>query len=129
MTYANAQERRSLIAGLRDLADFLEGNPEVPAPRQENLMVFPPAGTDKEITAEIDRIAALAGAEISDRTADGGHYTAVRKFGRTQYEAVGILTRYRACHAAQMSYAENITIPKTGAHGPARQHDEQDQPQ
>jgi hypothetical protein len=114
MTYANAEERRSLIAGLRDLADFLEGNPDVPAPRQEGLMVFPPAGTDKEIMAEVDRIAALAGAEISDRTAEGGHYTASRKFGRMQYEAVGILARYRECRDAQMSYAENVAIPRTG---------------
>lgn len=114
MTYANAEERRSLIAGLRDLADFLEGNPAVPAPRHEDLMVFPQAGTDKEIRAEIDRISALAGAEISDRAADGGHYAASRKFGSVHYEAVGILARYRAWRDAQMSYAENLTIPGTG---------------
>jgi len=32
MTYANAKERSDLISGLRELADFLEQNPEVPAP-------------------------------------------------------------------------------------------------
>jgi hypothetical protein len=32
MTYANAEERSDLISGLRELADFLEQNPEVPAP-------------------------------------------------------------------------------------------------
>ena len=32
MTYANAIERRALLSGLRELADYLESNPDVPAP-------------------------------------------------------------------------------------------------
>jgi hypothetical protein len=32
MTYANATERLALISGLRELAGFMEGNPDVPAP-------------------------------------------------------------------------------------------------
>ena len=30
--YANASQRSQLIAGLRDLAQYLESNPDVPAP-------------------------------------------------------------------------------------------------
>jgi hypothetical protein len=111
MTYSNLEERSSLIAGLRDLADFLEGNPEVPAPRWTDVLVFPPDGTDNEMKAEIDRIAALIDAGVSDLTADDGHYTASRKFGPVQYEAVAILARWQARRAARMSYAENIIVP------------------
>jgi hypothetical protein len=68
MTYANDDERSSLITGLRDLADFLEGRQEVPAPRWADLMVFPPAGTDSEMQQEVDGIAALIGSGIDDRT-------------------------------------------------------------
>ena len=55
--YANSEERAELIAGLRDLADFLDQDPQVPAPRFTDLFVFPPDGSDAEMFAEIDVIA------------------------------------------------------------------------
>ena len=45
--YANSEERARLIAGLRDLAEFLDQNPQVPAPRSTDLLVFPPAGATR----------------------------------------------------------------------------------
>jgi hypothetical protein len=113
MAYANAEERTSLIVGLRDLADFLDGNPEVPVPCRADVMVFPPASTDKEMRAEVDRIAGLIDAEISDRTAEHGHYTASLEFGRMRYEAVGIPARSRVCRDAQLSYSDNVVVPNT----------------
>jgi hypothetical protein len=110
MTYSNTEGRSSLIAGLRDLADFLEGNPEVPAPRWADVMVFPPHGTDVELKAEIDAIAALIDAEISDQTAENGHYSVCRKFGPVEYKAVGIPARSLARRVAQLSYTENIIV-------------------
>ena len=59
--YANDEQRVRLVAGLRDLADFLDRNPEVPAPRGTNLLVFPPEASDAEMFAEIDAIAELIG--------------------------------------------------------------------
>jgi hypothetical protein len=108
MTYANAEERASLIEGLRALADFLECNPEVPTPRSADVMVFPPVSTDIEMKAAIDTIARLIGSDVNDQTASDGHYTAYRQFGPAQYRAVGIPARSLARRAAQMSYAENI---------------------
>jgi hypothetical protein len=90
MTYANPGERSELIAGLRELADFLESRLEIPAPRWTDVMVFPPASRDSEKTAEIDAIAALIGAAVDDQTADHGHYTTSRSFGPVQYRAVAI---------------------------------------
>jgi hypothetical protein len=112
MKYSNAEERGSLIAGLRELADFLERNPKVPAPRWADVMVFPPHSTDIEMKAAIDAIAALIGADISDQTAESGHYTASHKFGPVQYKAVGIPARSMARRAAQLSYTENIVVPE-----------------
>jgi hypothetical protein len=113
MAYSDAEERSSLIAGLRDLADFLEGNPEVPAPRWADVMVFPPQSTDIEMKAAIDAIAALIGADINDQTAENGHYTASREFGSVQYKAVGIPARSLARRAAHLPYAENIPTPES----------------
>lgn len=110
MTYGNAEERSSLIAGLHDLADFLERRPEVPAPRWTDVMVFPPHSTDVEMKAAIDAIAALVGTDVSNETAQGGHYTASRQFGLVHYKAVGIPAQSLARRAAQLSYTENIFV-------------------
>ncbi len=48
MTYANAIERQALISGLRELADFLESNPDVPTPAYTDMLVFPPFASDAE---------------------------------------------------------------------------------
>ena len=77
--YANSEERAGLIAGLRDLADFLDQNPQVPAPRRTDLLVFPPDGSDAEMFAEIDVIAEQIGATASDADSPAGHYSAVAR--------------------------------------------------
>jgi hypothetical protein len=88
--YANSEERAGLSAGLRDLADFLDRNPEVPAPRRIDVLVFPPEGTSAEMFAEIDVIAARIGTKASDVGSPAGHYSAVRGFGPVCYRAVAI---------------------------------------
>jgi len=89
MTYATASERSDLIKGLRALADFLSENPDVPAPRWADLMVFPD-GSDSEMRAEVYAIATRIGAATNDATASGGHYTTRRSFGPVEYKAVAI---------------------------------------
>jgi hypothetical protein len=88
--YANSEERAALIAGLRDLADFLDQNPQAPTPRQADLLVFPPDGSDAEMFAEIDAIAERLGTTAGDAGSPAGHYSAVRGFGLMQYRAVAI---------------------------------------
>jgi len=90
MTYANEQERSDLIAGLRDLADFLEGRPQVPAPRWAGLMVFPSAAAESEMRLEVDGIAVLIGSGIDDQIPGFDHYATSRSFGPVQYRAVAI---------------------------------------
>ncbi len=88
--YANDEQRVRLIAGLRDLADFLDQNPDVPVPRGADLLVFPPEASDAEMFAEIDTIAELIGWTASDADSPRGHYSAVRDFGPVQYRAIAI---------------------------------------
>ncbi len=88
--YGNDQERVRLIAGLRDLADFLDQNPEVPTPWGTDILVFPVEASDAEMFAEIDTIAELIGSTASDADSPRGHYSAVRNFGPVQYRAVAI---------------------------------------
>ena len=88
--YADNQERARLIAGLRDLAEFLDWNPQVPAPRYADLLVFPSGGTDAEMFAEVDVIAGQIGVTASQNDTPDGHYIASRYFGPVQYRAVAI---------------------------------------
>jgi hypothetical protein len=87
VSYANADERGCLIAGIRALAAFLQDHPDVPAPRWADIYVFPPRGTDEQMRAEIDQVAARIGTVVTD---DAGHYAASRHFGPVQYRAVAI---------------------------------------
>jgi hypothetical protein len=89
MTYANAAERKSLISGLRELASFLEGNPDVPAPAYADFFVFPPGVSDGEKKGEIDVIASLIGSGTMT-VSSYHHYQTSRRFGRIEYRAVAI---------------------------------------
>jgi hypothetical protein len=89
MTYANATERKAFIAGLRELADFLENNTDVPAPIDTYVFVFPPYSLDSEKRREIDIIASLINSG-TQTYAPRGHYMTVRRFGPVEYRATAI---------------------------------------
>lgn len=89
MSYADTTERQAFIAGLRELAEFLETNPDVPAPEYgTDVLVFPPRVPDDEKRREIDLIASRIGSETE--TTCGGHYSASRQFGPVKFRAVAI---------------------------------------
>jgi hypothetical protein len=88
MICADSTERAALIGGLRGLADYLESNPEVPAPSYPTVYMFPPDGGWAEMRAEIDAIAARL--DVIARETAGGHYVAARSFGPIEYRAVAI---------------------------------------
>ncbi len=112
MTYANPARRPGVIRGLRQLAALLESCPGIPAPYTLDVLVFPPDGTDTDICAEVDRIAALLGVAVQDATAQHAHYTASKSFGPVTYRAVAIPSRIRAYHDARNSYAGNVMPEK-----------------
>jgi hypothetical protein len=77
-----------LISGLRELADFLESDPQMLTPSYPTVYTFPPRGDWVEMRAEIDAIAARLGVTACE--AHGGHYVATRSFGPVEYRAVAI---------------------------------------
>lgn len=87
MIYPDSTEHAALISGLRGLADYLESNPEVPAPSYPTVYMFPDGGW-AEMRAEIDAIAARL--DVIARETPGGHYIATRSFGPVEYRAVAI---------------------------------------
>ena len=91
MTHSDPTERAELIGGFRALADFLESNPEVPAPSYPAVYTFPPDGDWPAMRAEIGSIAGRLGVIARERP--GGHYVAVRSFGPVEYRAVAIPPR------------------------------------
>lgn len=86
--YSDSTERAELVAGLRELAAFLEMSPDVPAPRWADVMAFPRNDTAEQDRAEIDVIAASIGVETRDN--GRGHYTASLFFGPVEYRAIAI---------------------------------------
>lgn len=108
-------ERAAFVAGLRELADFIESHPELPVPpRYTKTPVSPHLnGTDDEDRAEVDRIAAILGAVPV--TTRGGHYEVARKFGGgVTYQAVAIPEQDMAVYRALVSYSGSVT-PAGGA--------------
>jgi hypothetical protein len=88
--YANSEERERLIAGLRELADFLDQNAQVPVPRYADVLVFPDRASVAEMFAEIDVVAGQIGVTAERNETWDGHYVASRYFGPVQYRAVAI---------------------------------------
>ena len=88
--HANSRERGRFTAGLRELAEFLDQHPQVPAPWRADVLVFPAEGTDAAMLAEIAAIAEQIGVTATDADSPRGHYSAVRDFGPVQYRAVAI---------------------------------------
>jgi hypothetical protein len=89
VTYADPDERAAMILGLRSLADYLESNPQVPAPRRADVYAFPPEGDCPSMRAEIDAVAGKLGRQPRE-TAGGEHYGVTRSFGPIDYRAVAI---------------------------------------
>lgn len=111
-------DRRTAFAtGLRELADFIEANPELPIPRSSTVIhYFPQQAPDAEMCTEIDRIAEILGTEIDPDHLPHGHYTTSRCFGPISYEAAAILADARARHAALSSYQDCVTPDTDTAH-------------
>jgi hypothetical protein len=101
--------RAKVIGGLRQLADWLDAHPGVPVcPFGWDLSIYPQHDDDEDRAAEVDRIAAVLGVDVTDQTGQGGHYIAARSFGLITYEAVYIPRRRRDACAALMSYHDCV---------------------
>jgi hypothetical protein len=103
----NQLVRARVIDGLRELADFLDTNPDLPVNEFGcDLTAFTSSNQgDADSRAQVNQVASMLGVPARDDTAAGGHYAAVRSFGPVQYKMIYIPARCRAAHAAFMSYS------------------------
>jgi hypothetical protein len=109
--HADDTARARGLAGLRQLADYLDAHPDIPVPEHGwDLLAFARDKADDTVgRAETDHVAALLGVQVRDDTPTGGHYTAARSFGPVRYEFIHIPARQRALYYAHMSYADSVT--------------------
>jgi hypothetical protein len=106
--------RAQTIAGLRQLADYLEDHPGLPVKEfglEYNVYADTRNDTDADAAgrAWVDQIAVVLGATPTDDSARDGHYWVSTTFGRVSYRAVHIPSRAWARHRAEDSYRNNIT--------------------
>lgn len=103
--------RSKVITGLRQLADYLDAHPDLPVGVYGwDLNVYPGRDNgDPAARADVDKIAAVLGVPVTDRTGQGGHYTASRRFGLVTYSAVHVPARRMADHYALMTYSGSVT--------------------
>ncbi|MGW4475849.1 hypothetical protein ACWENQ_39800 [Nonomuraea sp. NPDC004354] len=116
MGIAERNRRETLISGIRELANFLENHPDIPAPYSLDAIAFP--GPNRRYTkqcAEIDRVADATNANVQDRA---GHYTAQIEFGHVRYRLVAISDQARAEYDALMSYNGSVTPDHADADAP-----------
>jgi hypothetical protein len=105
--------REQVIAGLRELATFLEDHPDLPVPKYEGARM--PIHTGHEVPdgpAEVDKIAAILGV----KPVQGNQRTAAKVFsGGVVYEAVHIPALQMAEYRALNSYAGRVQPEPAGA--------------
>jgi hypothetical protein len=81
------EARARCVAGLRELAGFLEARSDVPVPTDKSISIFVD-GTPAEKRAQVDYASTLMGEPVRDDTAQGGHYSVSRSFGPFEYEVI-----------------------------------------
>ncbi|MFC5744769.1 hypothetical protein [Actinomadura rugatobispora] len=104
MTIIPDPKRAAYAQGLRDLADFLEAQPEVPLPSYPRVgpLLW---GDDEDKRAEVERIASLLG--VTPRK-EASQHLASRYFGPVVYEVVAITAEEMERHRALHSYRDNV---------------------
>ncbi len=81
------EKRSALVAGLRELADFLTGHPEMPVPLFPTVQHQVLRGSDEAGIGEVQQIAAALGVAPEGLDRPAGRVVASRRFGGLVYEA------------------------------------------
>jgi hypothetical protein len=94
-------EREEFITGLRQLADFLTVNPDVPIPGYTTtIQISANGGSDDEQRARVDRAALAMGMEPFDPFGKGEHWEAALHFGPVKYYVLAIDAQHMADYTA-----------------------------
>ena len=101
--------RTRFIAGLRQLADYLDANPDLPVPPYAITIDVYAGRTDNGGKAQVDSVAGQLGAHVRDDTANGGHYYTGRDFGYVRYDVVSVSDVSYRQYLADSSYQGCVT--------------------
>ncbi len=101
--------REQFITGLRDLAAYLDAHPAIPVPLIGTDITLHTDHTEDGGRGQVNHIAAMLGATITDDTRNGGHLTATRMFGPIGYTVVSIPATVMAAHHASATYSGCVT--------------------
>jgi hypothetical protein len=107
MATTNPDVRAAFIAGLLDLACFLEAHPDMPVPSYGTSIYVSTHGTDEEDERTVDLAAAVFGVPAS-WNGTKSHYDASRDFGPVEYQVGSITSTHMARHRAHQSYADVV---------------------
>ena len=101
--------RAAFITALRQLADFLDANPDLPVPPYGISIDVHAERTDDGGKTEVDSVAGQLGAHVRDDTARGGHYRTGRDFGSVRYGVVSVSSDSYRRYLADSSYRGCVT--------------------
>lgn len=76
-------DKKALVDGLRELANFLVQTPALPAPRYSTVMLNVIADTDDARRAAVSKIARMLKVDLQE---DEGTFRAVRAFGPVEFQ-------------------------------------------
>lgn len=113
---ADPELRAAFIAGLLDLACFLEAHPDVPVQRYGQTITLhtghelPHDGTWAGELRALTAFARAINADVTETSDGSGHYCASRSFGAITYEACAISPAARARFTAGQSYYNSIRL-------------------
>jgi len=120
-------DRELIVQGLRELADFLTANPDVPITGTHHRLQYSVDSTLRregstsytERRAEVERVAALLGVEPVEPDSINRHYVAERRFGALAYLVASVdpgpkpglceLCKTRPVHLADSDHPRRIT--------------------
>jgi hypothetical protein len=105
-------QRDEFVKGLRALARYLTAHPDIPVPDYGSDILLHADSDQDGGFAQVDRVASLLRAPVTDDTASDGHYRATRSFGPVSYTVVSIPEARMARVDAYMSYRDSV-IPDT----------------
>lgn len=107
---SHGEHRRAMIAGLRELADFLEANPLVPVPPHPHLTWSTGDLDDEAGVAYVRNLAATLDLKASH--AITGHAQVARQFGPVRYGASHAARASMDAYRAALSY-DGAVRPET----------------
>lgn len=88
---ADPERRENTIKGLRDLADFLDANPDVPAPSVLDIQVSTHrAEPMSQQMASVDEFAVMLNRNAGWMNDEKTHYWSMRHFGPVRFFAVAV---------------------------------------